>query len=286
MLVFDFIKNKEYSDKKLLSQIIFYITKVDNIYITEHTLSKAEISEIDKIYQKIVLQDYPLQYIIGKEKFLANDFIIDKNVLIPRSETEYLVEKALVDIWSSDFDKKVCVYDIGTGSGIIGLSIAMWLTKKDISADIYMLDISTDALSVAKQNLSNLNHKISKNIYTYIGYSDLLAEVNWQYEHIYILANLPYVDESDYNTNINQLRREPKIALVAENQGLELYFRLLDEALTKSSQVYIYIEINDRQYDILLSKYSNSYDIDYVNTGHKNIYIAIFKFINKSKIIL
>lgn len=285
MQVFDLVKDKKYSDKKLLSQIIFYITKIDNIYISNETLTQSQISEIDQIYNKVELEDYPLQYITNSETFFGNEFWVDENVLIPRSETEYMVEKALRDMWSQfDWTKTISVYDLWTGSGAIWLSVAIWLTQAVLEADIYMLDVSDQALLIAKKNLWSLGGKISDDIYISLGYSDLLSEVKFDTENanIYILANLPYVDESDYDANINQLHREPKIALVAEDRGLALYYKLLDDILTREDlvdkKVNIYLEINDWQYDIIYQKYSDLFIFEIINTWHKNIYILkLFK---------
>ena len=292
MTLYELLKQSKYPDKKTLSQIITNIYKISqaDIYTSDVFLTNDEIAKIDEYYHKVTIEDYPIQYIFGTEKFLDHEFVVDQNVLIPRAETEYMVKYALWQIWenakkniiSDSLDKyNPVIYDIWTGSGAIWISMAIWLTQAAIDANINLLDISDEALTITKKNLSKLSNQISSDIYISVGYSDLLSEVKfddiWVGHDIYILANLPYVDQSDYIANLNQLRREPKIALVADDKWLALYYKLLDDILTRSAlddkSIYIYLEINDWQYDMIYQKYSDSFAIKYQETWHRHKYI-------------
>lgn len=292
MTLYELLKQSKYPDKKILSQIITNIYKINQseIYTSDIFLTNEEIAKIDEYYNKITVDDYPIQYIFGSEKFLDHEFIIDHNVLIPRAETEYMVKYALWQIWenakkniiSDSLDKyNPVIYDVWTGSGAIWISMAIWLTEAAIDADIYMLDISDEALSIARRNITKFSSQISEDLYISSGYFDLLSEVNfddlWANHDIYILANLPYVDKSDYDANINQLRREPQIALVAEDKWLALYYKLLDDIISRKvlfdKNLYIYLEVNDRQYNIISDKYLDNFDIGYISTWHPNLHI-------------
>ena len=295
----------KYPDKKILSQIITNLKKIksSDIYTSDIFLTNKEIANIDEYYDKVTIEDYPIQYIFGTEKFLDHEFVVDHNVLIPRAETEYMVKYALWQIWenakkniiSDSLDKyNPVIYDVWTGSGAIWISMAIWLTEAVIDADIYMLDISDGALSIARRNIAKFSSQISPDLYISSGYSDLLSEVKfddlWASDDIYILANLPYVDQSDYDANITQLRREPKIALVAEDKWLTLYYKLLDDIISRATlnhkNIYIYLEINDWQMDIIRDKYLDIFQIDYISAWHSHIYIMIlqkFVYIKKQE---
>ena len=206
----------KYPDKKILSQIITNLKKIksSDIYTSDIFLTNKEIANIDEYYDKVTIEDYPIQYIFGTEKFLDHEFVVDHNVLIPRAETEYMVKYALWQIWenakkniiSDSLDKyNPVIYDVWTGSGAIWISVAIWITESVIDADIYMLDISDGALSIARRNIAKFSSQISPDLYISSGYSDLLSEVKfddlWASDDIYILANLPYVDQSDYDAD-------------------------------------------------------------------------------------
>lgn len=165
----------------------------------------------------------PLPYILGHWEFFGMDFDITPDVLIPRPETELMVEKAIK--WLSALAERRTVADIGTGSGIIAASIAMHVP----SARILATDISRAALKVAKHNAEKFHahHRID------FLQCDLLPQhidsLPTDYHFDLICANLPYIP-TETMRSLPIYGREPTLALDGGEDGLDLYRRLLDVA--------------------------------------------------------
>lgn len=154
----------------------------------------------------------PVQYIIGDVNFYGNTIKVNKDVLIPRYETEELVEKTIKKI-KNKFNKKIDVLDLCTGSGCIAITI-----KKEINSNVTATDISSDALEVAKKNV-NLNNVDIKLIN-----SDLFNNIDGKFDCI--ISNPPYIS---YDEEIDEIvkNNEPNIALYAPNNGLYFYEEIL-----------------------------------------------------------
>lgn len=153
----------------------------------------------------------PVQYIVGNVDFYKSTFIVNKNVLIPRFETEELVQNTINFI--KEYFNKPKVLDIGTGSGAIAISI-----KKDIDSNVYATDISKEALEVAKENAKRNNvdiNFINTNIYD---------GINEKFD--VVISNPPYIR---YDEEIDEIvkNNEPHIALYADNNGLYFYEEIL-----------------------------------------------------------
>ena len=153
----------------------------------------------------------PVQYIVGNVDFYKYNFIVNKNVLIPRFETEELVQNTINFI--KEYFNKPKLLDIGTGSGAIAISI-----KKDIDSIVYATDISKEALEVAKENAKRNNvdiNFVNTNIYDGI---DEKFDV--------VISNPPYIR---YDEEIDEVvkNNEPHIALYADNNGLYFYEEIL-----------------------------------------------------------
>ncbi len=153
----------------------------------------------------------PVQYIVGNVDFYNSNFIVNKNVLIPRFETEELVQNT-INFIKEYFDKPK-VLDIGTGSGAIAISI-----KKDIDSIVYATDISKEALEVAKENAKRNNvdiNFVNTNIYD---------GINEKFD--IVISNPPYIR---YDEEIEDIvkNNEPHIALYADNNGLYFYEEIL-----------------------------------------------------------
>jgi release factor glutamine methyltransferase len=159
----------------------------------------------------------PVQYIIGEQEFFGLKFRVTPDVLIPRPETEHLVEAALE---RADREAAVCIADVGTGSGAIAVALAHSLPQARVTA----LDSSTAALAVAQENAES--HRVSDRIRFYE--SDLLASVAGERFDM-IVSNPPYVAENEELEP--QVRDyEPRSALFAGPDGLDIYRRLIPQA--------------------------------------------------------
>ncbi len=159
----------------------------------------------------------PVQYIIGDTEFYGNIFKVDKNVLIPRPETEELVEKVIPLIKKEFGNTNLHLLDIGTGSGCIAISI-----KKNIpNINVTACDISPEALEVAKYNAKKNNTPIN-----FIE-SDIFSNISSKYD--IIISNPPYIKEDDQIMDIVK-NNEPHLALYASNNGLYFYEKILSQA--------------------------------------------------------
>lgn len=163
----------------------------------------------------------PLQYIVGDTDFFGSTFKVNKNVLIPRPETEELVEYTLQLVKSIFPKKNLCILDIGTGSGCIPITL-----KKQIpSANVSAVDISKEALNVAKENA------IQNNVEVNFIESNIFSNVKGKYD--LIISNPPYIREDEPIMDIVK-NNEPHLALYAPNNGLYFY-----EEITSSAHNYL-----------------------------------------------
>lgn len=164
---------------------------------------------------KKLKQGLPVQYIVGNVNFYGNTLKVNKNVLIPRFETETLTEKTIK--YSKKYLKEpLKIIDLGTGSGAIAITL-----KKELNSKVDAIDISEKALTVAKENAKN--NKTDINFYI----SDMLDNVKDKYD--IIISNPPYIS---YDEKIEEIvkNNEPHIALYAKNNGLEFYEKILKKA--------------------------------------------------------
>lgn len=184
------------------------------------------------------------QYIVGNVDFYGNIINVDKRVLIPRFETELLVEKTSNYI-KNLFNKKVKILDIGTGSGCIAITL-----KKMIDCNMTACDISKEALEIAQENA--LNNKVDIEFIN----SDIFSNINDKFD--VIISNPPYIS---YNEEIEEIvkNNEPSIALYAANDGIYFYDKILKEcSLYLQDRFLIAFEIGYTQGDKvkhLASKY-------------------------------
>ncbi len=200
---------------------------VDRVYlIVNKDLEIDENSEkVFREYLKRLAQGMPISYITNAREFYGIDFYVDSRVLVPRQETEELVDRAITYFKTNIRGKKEYkILDIGTGSGNIGISIVKTLDEMPIKADL--IDISDDAIEVARMNVSqhNLEHKID------VYQSDLLLNVEKNQHFDVVLANLPYIGTEKHNfVEGNVEKHEPRIALFGGKTGLELYEKLFSQ---------------------------------------------------------
>ncbi len=171
-----------------------------------------------KIYTKEIealKNNKPIQYVLGHINFYGQDFYINENVLIPRFETEELVENT-ISIAKTLFTNPVEILDIGCGSGVIGLT----LEKKLLTKTVDLIDISEKALEVTNKNCGNLNSKAN------VFQSDCLSNVKRKYD--IIISNPPYIKDDEEIEDIVKTN-EPHLALYAGKDGLDCYKKILKD---------------------------------------------------------
>ena len=181
----------------------------------------------------------PVQYIVGNVDFYGNIFKINKNTLIPRFETELLVEKTIKYI-NKYFNNEIKILDIGTGSGCIAITLNKLLDNSMVTA----VDISKDALDVAREN-----NKINNTDVNFIE-SDVFSNINDKYD--VIISNPPYIS---YDEEIMDIvyDNEPHLALYADMDGLYFYDKILSECKEYlNDKFFIAFEIGYLQADSII----------------------------------
>lgn len=183
--------------------------------------------EKDKLEGGIALlkKGIPVQYIVGNVDFYGNIIRVDKNVLIPRFETELLVDKTIKRINKYFNNKLIRILELGTGSGCIAISL-----KKEINSIIDAIDISKEALSVAIDNAKINNVDINFMLADMTTYKDKKYDV--------IISNPPYIKEDELIMDIVK-DNEPNIALYADDNGLYYYKKIIDNINYLTNDKYL-----------------------------------------------
>lgn len=188
----------------------------------------------------------PVQYIVGDVDFYGNIIKVNKNVLIPRRETEELVEKTN-DLLKKHFNKQINILDIGTGSGCIPIS----LKKLNNEYNITGVDISKEALEVARDNAKNNNVEIK-----FIE-SDVFTNVKDKFDCI--ISNPPYIAYDEEIMDIVK-NNEPHLALYAEDKGLYFYKKIISESSNYLNDRFIIaFEIGETQGEEIVKIAKNTY---------------------------
>lgn len=197
----------------------------------------------------------PLAYITCHKEFFGLDFFVDKRVLTPRPETELMVEEAIkiTNNESGIKNQEAILIDIGTGSGCVPIAIAKNINRE---IKIFASDISKKALQIAKKNASSHQVKID------FRKGNLLEPflTGELHDPILITANLPYLssDWKKQNTvDEKRLKFEPKIALYAEEKGLDLYRKLLKQLKSLGLRFTAMLEFDPRQTSLLVTLIKN-----------------------------
>lgn len=239
----------EYHAKLLLSTML-------NVGILElRLISNKEIDKkkTDEYLKKVRLikDGKPIQYVIGNVNFCGNIFKVNENVLIPRFETEELVENALLLI-KKYFDYPIDLIDLGCGSGCIGLS----LKKKLENVDVTLLDISNKALEVAKENSDSLDLSV------HFLQSDMWKNVKRKYD--VIVSNPPYIRNDEEIEDIVK-KNEPHLALFAGDDGLDCYRKIRDGLLSHVKEKFLLaLEIGDLQKNEVISLFSDISNVEII----------------------
>jgi release factor glutamine methyltransferase len=230
------------------------LLNVSKEYLLSHSDEEVD-SNICERYKNTILKrkdGVPLAYLIGYKEFYNLKFRVNENVLIPRPETELIVEEVLKYFNSLNIPcENIAMADVGTGSGCIPISLLKNINKR--VGKVFCSDISQDVLKTAYLNA--VDHNVENCIKFLYGYFILpffseLKEIK-KYSELIITANLPYVSKEKYN-NSASIQKEPKLALLGtEPEGLGAYKILLHQLYRLSSKIeskiVIFCELDDDQ---------------------------------------
>jgi release factor glutamine methyltransferase len=210
------IENPRLNAEQLLAHTL-RLSRMDLYLEFERNLAENELGPLRDLVKRRG-QGEPLQHLLGTVEFCGHTFAIDKRAMVPRPETEELVEllKSGVRSQRSDFR----MIDVGTGSGVIALSLA----AKFPEAEIYAIDISEDALSLARENAAQL--RLSERVR--FQKTDLLENLSERFD--LIVANLPYISMQDRHLLAREVLHDPEVALFGGPSGDELVRKLIEQA--------------------------------------------------------
>jgi release factor glutamine methyltransferase len=206
------------SSPRLNAEVLLcHCLSVDKAYLYTHDereLTDAEAQKLEEIiYERV--SGVPVQYIVGRQEFFGRYFTVNPAVLIPRPETEFIVE-AMIELRPPAGSR---VIDVGTGSGCIGVTLALELPDVQVT----LTDVSLDALRVARLNAANLGASVS------IACMDLLDAAAGPFD--YIVSNPPYVSRKEASRlQIEVREHEPEVALYGDDDGLAAFRRLVPAA--------------------------------------------------------
>lgn len=236
-----FLDERGISDANLSSKILLsFVTKIPGIDFIRNPETEVS-SEMSDRFRSLIEkrgEDYPIAYLTGEKEFYSLPFYVNENVLIPRPETETLIDWFGEKIGNKNF----AVCDVGTGSGTIAIALKKNFPKLHMTA----VDISQEALEVAKKNANQLEVEIE------FIQSNLLDQVRTSFE--VIVANLPYIRMRDMEGLPKTVKFEPKLALESGPDGLAHYRRLLPTAFSSlRSKGSIFLEFGLGQKEALIS---------------------------------
>ncbi len=215
------LKTNNVESSKIKARLLMqYVLKKDRQYLIVYDNKDLTIEQEEKYFKaiEIHIKGIPIEYITNIKEFMKMNFFVNENVLIPRQDTEILVEEVL------DIGKRINaikILDLCTGSGIIGISIAKYLKNSEIT----VVDISEEALKVAKKNA-----KINKveNQITFVK-SDLFSKLKKEKYDI-IVSNPPYIKKDVIKKLDKQVQNEPNIALDGGYDGLDFYRKIISKS--------------------------------------------------------
>ena len=236
------LKENKIEEPILISKILLsYYLNVSKEYLIIHQEDKVE-EKVEEEYKNAInkiIKGIPIQYIIRKQEFMKLNFLVNEYVLIPRADTEILVEE-VIEYSKNINNKNIKILDLCTGSGAIGISIAKYISNSFVTVS----DISKDAIEVAKINAknNNVNDRIK-----FIN-SNLFEKIEEKFD--IIVSNPPYIETDNISKLDIKVQNEPIIALDGGIDGLDFYKKIAMQAykyLNKNGYLFLEIGYNQRK---------------------------------------
>jgi len=256
------IENPRLNAEHLLAHVLGQ--KRIELYLEfERELTETELEPLRDLVKRRS-EGEPLQHLLGTVEFCGLTFLCDKRALVPRPETEQLVQLI------ADFGFRIAdlrVVDVGTGSGVIALSLAAKFAKAQLTA----VDVSDDALTLARENAAKLNLSARVQFLK----SRLLQNVQGAFD--LIVANLPYIATQDWHSLSREVLHDPEVALFAGERGDELVRELIDQAPSRLRPGgMLALEIGLKQSEGLLSALAEK---NYRDICSENDYNGVKRFL-------
>ena len=251
------LKNENIEEPKLKSRLLMQsILNQTRQYVIVNDMEELEKNKEKQYFSaiKILKKGIPIEHITHQKEFMKLNFFVDKNVLIPRQDTEILVEEVIKIAQKTNAKK---ILDLCTGSGAIAVSLAKYLPQSEITA----IDISNDALKIAKKNAVSNN---VENQITFIS-SDMFTNLNEEKFDI-IVSNPPYIKTNVIDNLDIQVKNEPHIALDGGKDGLYFYKKIINESYQYLKyKGFLCLEIGfDQKIDVIeIIENTNNFDRTY-----------------------
>lgn len=279
MTIEQLISSDTYPKKVILEKLVCHkleLTKEQLFLDVEKEISSEDLTWIDNSYIAYTLDKKPLEYILWYVTFTGIQFAVTPDTLIPRPETEYMIEA--VNEYINQWSWWYAILDIGTWCGVLWLAV-LYHNNKHITK-ILLSELGPETLAVARSNSKKLfgkdqetSAKISFVEADLLNTSDI-HNVLLSSESTVLVANLPYIPEElfENNTDLGIKKREPKMAFVAGEDGLDLYRIMFDQLIALWAKPVMFLEMMTWQCDILRKEYP-LFEFEEVKTFHFNIRI-------------
>ena len=261
MTLFDIIRDPYYAHKYVVEKICMHLLgyqREDLIIHYDDTITTEILTNIKQLYDEYAIGKQPLEYILWYVEYGWLRFHVNNNTIIPRPETEYMIE-AVREYFTELKTEEIVLVDVGTGSGVLGLSLLHSHGSQIVSA--FLIDISEGALEVAKKNYQHclIQWQIDQLISVVIGKGNLFdtSIVSVQNnQEVVILANLPYIPDETFDTNPDQsIKFEPRVAFVGWDDGLDLYRIMFGQIRESGYKFTMFLEMMTWQVDILRQEF-------------------------------
>ena len=287
MTIFDLLKSPQYTQKPILEKLVCHViglTKTELFSHTDQPVTEQQFAKIQEMYERYVNNKEPLEYILGYVTFAQLQFSVSPATIIPRPETEYMIE-AVREFFALQTTPHILL-DVWTWSGI--LWVATMYYENDHILEAYLCDLSSDALIIAQKNKETLLSPEQQATTTLLHCSLLdhptFKKIFQESNPLILVANLPYIPDEMFATNADEriTKREPTMAFVWGDDGLDLYRIMFDQIITYSTpttHITMFLEMMTWQIDILAKEYAEHFSFSEVKTFHANI--RILKWIKR-----
>lgn len=244
---------RESSSAAILLQHHLQVTPASFYLHMREDIEKKIWHAFEKDIKKHAETGIPVQHLIGKAPFFGRDFIVNEDVLIPRFDTEVLIEKIIACLEEQEDLSHFTLVDVGTGSGIIAITLKLAFPM----INVYATDISEKALEVAKKNA-----RIYETDIEWLQGNFLEPFLNQQLDANLIVSNPPYIDRNDIESLQDTVKDyDPELALYAENYGLQAYQTIIEQTLqlNRHALQYLFFEIGYLQAEAVTSIIRTAY---------------------------
>ncbi len=289
MTIRNLLTDSYYQQKKVLEKLLchyVWLTKEELIISYEKEITWEQLAAIKMWYDSYTKDKRPLEYIVGSVEFFKRKFKVDERCLVPRPETEYMIQwvNEHISLQPKENANNTLI-DVGTWCGVLWLSV---LLENPLYFNLAILtEYFEDTFTLAKENYKHYAEQI--NCETHLVKCNLVEFLSWKHPdqeiafdiakdtNIILIANLPYIPDETFDTQAedNVRKREPRPAFVGGKDGLdyyrEMFKQLFDSGLTETT---LFLEMMTWQVDILRQEFEDRMNFAEIKTFHFNIRIV------------